>query len=152
MIAPLLGILFARIVPKGIIGIILVSIVLSFIAIGKKSMSTLLIVFIIPVILALFLTPECITPLHSRNREYYGSTLNICNIVPSIHTYIPIIRIMGEMIFIGSAIILSGTTIIRILLLILGITLILIEMMFVHPVPLLEREYTQWKLQTTPLQ
>lgn len=150
---PIIAILIARTVPDGIIGIVLVSILLSFIVIGRNSYGLLLVVFIIPIIVSLFITPECITPLHTRNREYYGSTFNVCKYLHPIENNIPKLRLLGEFIFIGSILLFSlkSGMLFRAIGGLIGITFILIEMMFVHPVPLLEREYIQWKLQPNPL-
>lgn len=153
VIIPIIAILIARGIPNGIIGIILVSIFLSFIVIGKNYIGLLLIAFIVPILLALFITPECITSLHSRNREYYGSTFNVCKYLVNYQSIIPSMRLLGEFIFIGSVLLfsLNSGVIFRVVGGMVGITLILIEMMFVHPVPLLDREYTQWKLNPNPL-
>jgi hypothetical protein len=153
LLIPLLGILLARTIPKGIIGVVLVSIILSFIVIGLKSVGLLLTVFIIPVLISLFITPECITRSHSRNREYYGSTFNVCKYLAVHQDKITYIRLLGELIFIGSILLFSLESggVLRVIGGLIGITLILIEVMFVHPVPLLDREYTQWKLVPNPL-
>lgn len=149
----LLGVLLARIIPNGIIGIVLVSILFSFIAFGKKSPGLLLLTFTIPIIIAAFITPECITPLHSRNREYYGSGFHVCKYLSTRTSSIQFMRVLGECILIGSVILFShpSSIVLKTIGIVLGITLVLIEMLFVHPVPLLEREYTQWKLKINPL-
>ena len=153
ILAPLMGILLSRIIPKGIVGAILVSVILSFIAIGKSSSGLLLIVFIVPVLISLFSTPECITHLNLRNREYYGSTFNICKYVVVNQDKIPYIRFIGELLFIGSMLLFSlkSQGVLRVIGVLVGITLVLIEIMIVHPVPLLDREYIQWKLKPNPL-
>ena len=153
VIIPIIAILIVRGIPKGIIGIILASILLAFIVIGKNYIGLLFIVFIVPILLALFITPECITSLHSRNREYYGSTFNVCKYLAKHQSMISYMRLIGELIFIGSILLFSlkSGVVFRVVGGMVGITLILIEMMFVHPVPLLDREYTQWKLNPNPL-
>lgn len=149
IVVPFLAILLARAIPKGMIGIVLVSIILSFVLVGKSSLGLLLFVFTAPVILSLIITPECITSLHARNREYYGSTFNVCKYIVRHQSIIPYVRFLGECIFIGSVLFLSLRS--GVIGGLIGMILIAIEMMLVHPVPLLDREYTQWKLQPNPL-
>ena len=153
ILIPLIGILISRIIPKGIIGAILVSVILSFIVVGKSSYGLLLVIFLVPVLISLFITPECITNLHSRNREYYGSTFNVCKYVIVHQDKIPYVRLLGEVLFIGSMLMFSlkSEGVLRVIGALTGLTLILIEIMIVHPVPLLDREYTQWKLKPNPL-
>jgi len=153
ILTPFIAILLARSIPKGIIGVVLVSIILSFVLVGKSSLGLLFLVFTIPVILSLIITPECITSLHTRNREYYGSTFNVCKYIARYQSMIPYMRLLGECIFIGSVLFFSlrsGVTF-RVVGGLIGMILIAIEMMLVHPVPLLDREYIQWKLQPNPL-
>lgn len=147
----LLAILLARAIPKGMIGVVLVSIILSFVLVGKSSLGLLLLVFLIPIIISLITVPECITSFHTKNREYYGSTFNVCKYLVKHQSIIPYIRLLGECIFIGSVLLSLGSGVVfKVVGGLVGMALIVIEMMIVHPVPLLDREYTQWKLQPNP--
>lgn len=140
MLNAILSVILARMIPRGIVGVVLASIILAFGLVGTKEPMTLLLLFLLPVLISTFATPECITPSTPRNREFYGSSFNMCSYVLPYHSHIFYIRILGELLYIGSAYfysyILAG----------MGITIILIEMLFYHPVPLLEREFIPYKL------
>jgi hypothetical protein len=140
-------ILLTRLIPRGIFGVVLISLVLSYILVGKSDITSMFIVFIIPIFLSLLLTPECITSRTHRNREYYGSTFNMCKFIQTKTEYVTYARIFGELMIIGSFIAIgSKYSLLRNIIYIIAITLITTEMMFFHPVPLMENEYRTWIL------
>jgi hypothetical protein len=144
----ILAILLARIIPKGIIGVVMVSMLLSYVMIGIKDYTSLFLVSIIPLLIVLFITPECITTHNSRNREYYGSGFNMCKYFNGHDYIVSYIRIVGELLLIGSVILfVKGYSFIKNIVSIIAISCILFEMLFFHPVPLMESEYRSWMLQ-----
>lgn len=139
----ILAILLARIIPKGIIGVVLVSVILAYTVSGIRDTVSLSLLFILPIIISLMITPECLTLYTHRNREYYGSTFNMCNIIRKNIDYVSYIRVLGEVLLIGSIFVSKW---LRNIMGIIGITFIAFEMMVFHPVPLLDKEYHRWLL------
>jgi hypothetical protein len=139
----ILTILLSRIIPRGIIGVVIVSLLFTFITFGNKITGGFLLVFITPILISLLVSPECLTTYTQRNREYYGKFLNMCEFIRKHIVYVEYARVLGEILLVVSIFMNAP---LKYILVVIGITLITIEMMIFHPVPLLEREYREWKL------
>lgn len=131
-------VLLTRFLPKGIMGSVLIALILSVGSFGLQKMSLVSVAFFVPILFASLLTPECITPKQKQNRGWYGSSLGICDIVSKNPTIPDALRIAGELMYIFSVLL---PLYIQVPVVITSITLILFEIIFTHPIPLLKREF-----------
>lgn len=134
---PLIAIIVSRISPPGIISSVFVGGLLSFALL--KTYTYRAIALIVPLVIVLLFTPECSTPYSFDNREWYGSGMRgMCGYLSGRKWVVDVVDLLGVMLYIGSAYMLTGVA--KLILGVIAISCILFKSVFIHPVPLLERE------------
>lgn len=129
----ILGIVLIRIIPNDLLTAVLAAFILAGISTGLDK--HIFPVFIVPIILVFAFVPECRSPLSTWNRD--TSDRSVCTLINRYHEMIPLMRIIGEILYITNIILMGNNIVISGI----SIILILIDIVIRRPVHLTEKEY-----------
>lgn len=129
----IIGIVLIRIVPNDLLTAVLAAFILAAISTGLDKY--LFALFLVPLLLVFIFTPECRSPLSTWNRD--TSDRSVCTLVNRYYDVIPLIRIIGEGLYVVNMVLLGNNYIIAGF----SILCILVDIVIRRPVHMTEKEY-----------